>query len=302
MILAGSPIMRELARAWSAGELLPQRQSWRPDNIAANNGNAPYLRAQVSQMIEPDGTAVDGPRLRSAIAFLEARHQLKVSPFDLLADPLLSGLLTDAQPNESTEWTQKETKALARTRQDYEQPQRIRAWQDELRQSPPQGIFAEGASFSDSVSQVVHTASQALKTGDIARCLISSWTAFAPSALDRAERPQVPARTGSEGKLVDWYRSAFDRAVARGLIDADWYRVREQWHAQAYLDFPAEATAYYDHIYAAERGLHSPEQRKDLEAGSEGMPFEQWYSDIFALAERLGLCLPAEAAEGVGPS
>jgi hypothetical protein len=303
LILPDSPITRELARAWSAGELLPRRQSWRGDNVPANNGRAPYMRVWVSQMIEADGTGVDGARLRSAIAFLEVHHQLKVSPLDLLADPLLSGQLAELQSHaQSTEWTQKETRALERARRDYEPSQGLRSWQDELRRSPPQGIFAEGSSFSDSVSQVAHTARQALKTGDIARCLISSWTGFAPSALDRGEHPQVPACTGSEGELIDWYRDAFVRAVAYGLIDEDWYRAREQWHAEAYLGFPAEPTAYYDHIYAAERGLHSPEQRKALEGGGGGTQFKEWYSSIFALAEHLGLCPSADAAEEVARS
>jgi hypothetical protein len=164
---------------------------------------------------------------------------------------------------------------------------------EEARQAPPVGIFSEGDSYKSSVSEVVRTAGRAVRTGEIAPVLISSWTGFAPSALARGERPQVPARTGTSGRLVEWYRKAFERAVLHGIIESDWYRIREQWHAEAFNDFPADVAEYYEHIYAAERALRSKEERRRLAAGSEGINFKAWYARVFERATQVGLCQPA---------
>jgi hypothetical protein len=256
-------------------------------------------------MVNPDGTTIEGARLTSAITFLQTHHQLKISPFDLLADRMLSDQL-DATPSTSTqssEWTPKETKALERARRSFKQSQRVRAWQDELRASLPTEGFADGHSAYGGVWQIMNAAVRALRTGDITPCLVSSWTGFAPSALERGERPWDPARSRPEGNLVDWYRDAFALAAARGLIDEYWYPCREEWQFYAFRDFQGEPLRYYDYIHAAARALGSPERRRSLETEGDSAEVREWFSRVFAEADRLGLCVtPSNSTEEPDPT
>jgi len=296
LILPDSPITRDLAAKWNAGELAARRRAWTSDNIANYSGEAAYLRARVSLVVEPDHSNIDGRRLTSAVAFLEARHQLRVSPFDLLRDPLLGSHLP-APVRYSTDWTPQEQASLRRLRREYDRRQRIHAWLDEIRREPPVGIFSEGESYEGSVSVVVQTAGRAVQTGKIAPVLVSSGTGFAPSALHRGERPRVPARSGSHGRLVDWYRSAFGRAVEHGIVDKDWFSSREQWHSRAFSAFPGLAVDYYEHIYAAERALSSTDERRRLTDASEVDSLNRWYEEVFRTAAEVGLCSPPEGAQ-----
>lgn len=291
MILPDSPINRDLARRWNAGERL-QRRGWHGDGVAHYPGSVAHIRTRVSTVIDVDGTEIPGDSLVGAISFLQTRHQLRVSPFDLLRDPLLSGQIGPVDVEDS-EWTSRERTNLAKLQKRYDRPQRIHAWLAKATQAPPIDIFSDGDSYESSVSQVVRTAERALRTGAIAPVLISSWTGWAPSALSRGERPQVPARSGTYGRLVDWYRATFDLAVNDGLIDADWMPVREEWHARAFLEFPGKTTDYYDHIHTAERALQSEQEWVRL-MGERETEYSAWYHSVFESATKLGLLVGGE--------
>jgi hypothetical protein len=131
----------------------------------------------------------------------------------------------------------------------------------------------------------LQTAATAVKTGHVAAALISSWTGWAPSALDRGERPEVPASSGAYGRLVDWYRQTFALASRYGLIGDDWFGLREAWHAEAYRTFPGEPSEYYDHIFAAERLQSAAGHSEPLATGE----YEEWYRRVNSLAVELGL-------------
>ena len=180
-------------------------------------------------------------------------------------------------------------------RKRYDQPQRVHAWLAEARLTPPVDVFSTGDSYPASVDTCLQTAERAIRTGEVAPALISSWTGWAPSALARGERPEVPASSGTHGRLVDWYRQTFSLAVQYGLIDARWFTSREAWHTQAYRTFPGKLTDYYDHIYAAETALHWPERRK-LVIPSD---LSEWYRDVFKSAAQLGLAEPDDTENEV---
>jgi hypothetical protein len=287
LILPDSPILRELARAWNAGELLPERQTWRSDLIPADNGDAPYLQAWVSKLVEPTGIEIDGDRLASAISFLESHHQLKLSPLDLLADPVLAGQLTNGlRDDELPEWSSREKRDLERLRRKYEPLQRIRAWQDELKESLPTDGYIEGHSALGSVFSNIHTATRALKSGAIFNCLYSALPGTAPMEFDPNGRPKLVRRSEA---LIEWFRSAFEKAADRSLLDHQWFPTRERWHQQAFELFPGEAFDFYDHIRVAELALGSPTRRRDRESEGYQGGYREWYHQVFELASRLGI-------------
>ena len=293
LILPDSPILRDAARRWNAGERHRRGQTWQGDAIREYVGSAAYMRTCVSAAVEVDGRGISGDRLVAAVAFLRARHQLRVSPFDLLGDPLLAMQLGDVEAEEHA-WSKGELAKLATLRKRYDLPQRIYRWLAEARKTPPVGIFSTGESYASSVEACLQTAEKAVNSGAIAPVLISSWTGWAPSALDRGERPEVPARSGTFGLLVDWYRRAFALAVRHGVIDQGWFNSREAWHAEAYSAFPRKPVDYYDHIYAAERALRSDVERRRLTAESD---IPQWYRAVFDSAAKRGIA-PTDETDG----
>ncbi len=302
LILPDSPIMRDLARRWNAGQLIPRRQSWRGDNIRDYVGSAAYVRTRISAAVEVDGSEIPGDRLVGAIAFLRAQHQLRVSPFNLLRDPLLAAQLSPVEVGDQA-WSAREIARLAMLRKRYDKPQRVHAWLAVAGQTlPTGGVFGTGdrhASFSHSC---LRTAERALRLGEVATAFVpqpppAPWRPdWARAALERGERPEVPASSGPSGQLVDWYRQTFSLAVRYGLIDAEWFSKREAWHAHAYRTFPGRLTDYYDHICAAERALGSGSERGTLALVGD---LSKWYREVFRSAAQLGLAEPDDTANEV---
>lgn len=293
LLLPDSPIMRESVQRWGAGERRRQGEGWRGDNIRDYLGSAAYVRPRVSTALDIDGSAISGDRLVAAVSFLRARHQLRVSPFDLLRDPLLSTQLGQNEIDDIV-WTQSEAATLDRLRVRYERSQRIHTWLEEGRQSPPLDVFSTGDSFPFSIETCLQTAERALATGQIAPVLISSWTGWAPSALERSERPEVPARRGIQGRLVEWYSRMFDKAAECGLTDGQWWSLREEWHAEAYRTFPGHPTEYYDRIYTAERALASQPAIRKMHLEGE---FSDWYLSVFDSALQAGIAKGDETGD-----
>jgi hypothetical protein len=227
------------------------------------------------------------------LTFLRVRHQLRISPFDLLRDPLLVAQLAACE-NTDPAWTSTEATKLTAFRRQFERPQRIYAWLAEARSTPPVDVFSSGDSFPASVEACLKVAERALATSQLAPVLISSWTGWAPSALERGERPEVPAIAGTYGRLVDWYRETFASAVRFGLTGADWFSTREAWHAQAFQEFRGDPKDYYQQIYAAEAALKLEAERRRLSVEGE---FPNWYRSIFEAAGNLGLVHTSEAED-----
>jgi len=296
LILPDSPITRDLVRRWNAGERYRRGEGWRGDAIRGDLGSAAYVRPRVSDAVEVGGLGIPGDRLVAAVAFLRARHQLRLSPFDLLRDSVLAAQLGPVELDER-DWSPGEVAKLATLRQRYDLPQRIHRWLAEARQTPPVGVFSTGESYASSVESCLHTAEQAIKTGAIAPVLISSWTGWAPSVLESGKRPEVPACSGADGRLVDWYRHTFGSAVRHGIIDDRWFSSREAWHVEAYRTFPGKLVDYYQNINAAERALTREPERRML--ASEGGR-QKWYGGVFESAVKLGL-VPADDAGNENP-
>ncbi len=100
LILPDSPITRDLVRRWNAGERYRRGEGWRGDAIRGHLGSAAYVRPRVSDAVEIDGLGIPGDRLVAAVAFLRVRHQLRLSPFDLLRDSLLAAQLGPVEVDE----------------------------------------------------------------------------------------------------------------------------------------------------------------------------------------------------------
>jgi hypothetical protein len=291
LILPHSPITRELARRWNAGELIPRRQAWRSDNTRDYVGSAAYVRTRISAAVEIDGSEISGDRLAAAIAFLRAQHQLRVSPFDLLRDPLLAAQLSPIEVEDHA-WSHREVARLAALRKRYDRPQRIHAWLNDARLTlPTDRIFGTGDEYASFSHICLRNAERAIRTGQVAPALVPPWTDWAPSALDRGERPEVPASSGPSGQLVEWYRQTFKLAVSYGLIDELWFSTRETWHAEAYRTFPGELAGYFEHIRAAERALAVEPEQRILDADGD---LSEWYRGVFTHAVQLGLAAANE--------
>ena len=294
LLLPDSPIMRDAVGQWSAGERYRASAGWHGDNVRDYLGSAAYVRPRVSAAIDIDGSDIRGEHLVAAIDFLRARHQLRVSPFDLLRDPLLLSQLRPVDV-EDPAWTRQEKATLAFLDERYDVSQRMHAWLVAAHQTPPVDVFSTGDSYESSVESCLRTAERAITTGEVTPVLISSWTGWAPSAVARGERPDVPARTGSHGRLVDWYRRTFRLAADYGLIGAEWFSVREAWHAEAFETFPGTLNEYYGHIYAAERSLVSESERQRVSSDGD---FRGWHLRVLQHAAALDLLVGAGIAEG----
>lgn len=293
LIVPDSPITRAMVQEWNDGKLRAGRRTWTGDGIRMFSGEAAYVRPRISTYVDAGGAVVSGQDLTAAMTFLRARHQLRVSPFDLLRDPLMRSQLQHEPPADPS-WTARETAVLSKLRAKYERVQKIHSWIEAARENPPTGIFATGDSYEGSVEACLRAARRAVEFGQLADALISSWTGWAPSALERGQKPVVPAKKGTEGQLVDWYRQTFALAAARGLLEPDWYPKREKWHSNAQATFPGPPDQYYEPIRRAEAALASERQQATLVAGTE---FPDWHRAVFADAVELGI-IEAPATAG----
>lgn len=285
LIVPASSIMRDQVASWLGGDRRGRR-TWRSDGIRPFHGTAAYVRSRVSDVIDADGTAFAGNRLTAALAFLRARHQLRISPFDVLRDPVLSAQLDVVGGTDDGAWTPRETKKLESLRKTYDHPQRVHAWLAKLRETPPVDVFSTCESYEASINGCLREAERAVDSGQLADVLISSFTGWAPSALARGERPEVPAVSGWHGRLVAWYRTAFEMAVGFGVVDDSWFENRATWHADAYCTFPGALSDYYEQIRATEKAIGSSSKRDQLLVDGK---FPDWYRQVFALADELGL-------------
>src|SRR5579871_3880414 len=116
--------MRDLVARWNAGER-QRKRGWRRDDVPDYPGSAAYVRPRLSAALDVDCTPIRGELLTSAVHFLRARHQIRMSPFDLLRDPLLVGQLRPVAADDDVAWTPREVARLARLRRRYDRPQRI---------------------------------------------------------------------------------------------------------------------------------------------------------------------------------
>jgi hypothetical protein len=289
LIVPDSPITRQMVEDWNTGRLTVGRRTWTGDQVKDYPGSAAYVRPRVSAVLEPDRALTDGAPLVAAMDFLRARHQLRISPFDLLRDRLMRSQLAPITVADA-EWSKAEVAQLGKLRERYARVQDIHAWIDDARAHPPEGIFATGDSYPGSVEACLHAARRAVEFGQLAGVLITSWTGWAPSALERGEIPTVPATLGTHGQLIDWFRQTFALAVSRGLIDPGWYQAREKWHSASFKAFPGKVTDYYEQIYRAEEALASPAEQAILTEPGE---FADWYRTVFTLASRAGISATA---------
>ena len=144
VVLADTPMLRDFARRYVRRE--PMHRIDRtyvenalhfagedvPDGLRPRPGQTPpsracYLRVRPSLVVDSDGTELDGDLLTVALDYLETHYQLRISPFDALRDPLLSGLLTGrvdklrhARAADSA-WRPDELRQIAELREVYEQ-------------------------------------------------------------------------------------------------------------------------------------------------------------------------------------
>lgn len=103
VVLPDTPMLRDFARRYVRRERMDRIERTYLENAAHfgggevpnQRGTACYLRVHTSLIIDADGTEWDGDLLTVALDYLETHYQLRISPFDAVRDPLLTGILAD---------------------------------------------------------------------------------------------------------------------------------------------------------------------------------------------------------------
>lgn len=102
VILPDVPALRDFARRYVKGRPMTNVQRTLMEELHYRGGSMPNKRGVIlssdflpSLVIHPDGREEAGNLLASALAYLDARHTLRLSVWDTLADPLLRDVVAE---------------------------------------------------------------------------------------------------------------------------------------------------------------------------------------------------------------
>jgi hypothetical protein len=132
IVLPDTPMLRDFARRYSRRQYMTRIRRTLLENTMDfaterpnRRGTACYLRARPALVVDSDGTEVDGDELAAAAEYLDANFNLRISPFDLIRDPLMSAQLRSRVQNvrsvrqRESEWTAEESVTLKKMREWY---------------------------------------------------------------------------------------------------------------------------------------------------------------------------------------
>ena len=97
VVLPDIPDFRRFARAYVRASAMDHVERSFLEDALYHEGDVPNQRGVVLSsefaprlVIQPDGRELDGALLTSALAYLDARHNVRLSVWEVLSDPLLS--------------------------------------------------------------------------------------------------------------------------------------------------------------------------------------------------------------------
>jgi hypothetical protein len=93
VVLPDTPAMYDFATRYAAKEPMTRIERTLHENLClfghTQLGFGCYGRFALTRVVEPDGTELDGSLALAALDFLDANYQVRVSPWDLIHDPLM---------------------------------------------------------------------------------------------------------------------------------------------------------------------------------------------------------------------
>lgn len=298
-ILPDSPIMRDLARKWNAGALVPARQAFKGDRIASSAGSPAYCRTRISAVLLSDQETIDGDLFAGSLSFLQTNHQLKITPFEMILDPLLVTQIEKFRQANILDqpWSKSEATKLQVLRKRYDRSQRVFKWFAEINAMKPDDLFDPGSTSGPSLRTELRVVDEASRTGRISSVLYRTWTGWAGHPNSRETILSVPLLDGVPGRYFDWYRQVFEIAAKHGIVDKEWFDKRVEWHGDAFNSYPQDITEFEFCIRIVEESLGLPSEDRKLPSAEQLFKFSEpipgqidaWYQHVFDNAECLGL-------------
>lgn len=106
VVLPDTPGLHDFALRYTARQRMTKTERTLLENLflfTAYEYESPcYGRFGLTRVIEPGGEEVDGALVDAALAFLDVNYQVRISPWDLIRDPLLGSQLLDGVDAERT--------------------------------------------------------------------------------------------------------------------------------------------------------------------------------------------------------